>query len=104
MPERPKGADCKSAGTAFGGSNPPRPTTGNRELKGESQTAQPVNDSADLVRRGHLFFGPLFSGGALVQQALHDGHVQPLIEFAANLAFDPHHGEPGFFVESQRPK
>jgi len=26
MPERTKGADCKSAGTAFGGSNPP-PTT-----------------------------------------------------------------------------
>src|SRR3954469_14772464 len=26
VPERPKGADCKSAGTAFGGSNPPRPT------------------------------------------------------------------------------
>ena len=26
MPERPKGADCKSAGIAFGGSNPPRPT------------------------------------------------------------------------------
>ncbi len=27
MPERPKGADCKSAGYAYGGSNPP-PTTG----------------------------------------------------------------------------
>src|SRR5205807_2646434 len=27
VPERPKGADCKSAGTAFGGSNPPRPTS-----------------------------------------------------------------------------
>src|SRR3954469_13002455 len=26
VPEWPKGADCKSAGTAFGGSNPPRPT------------------------------------------------------------------------------
>ena len=104
MPERPKGADCKSAGTAFGGSNPPRPTTGNRELKGESQTAQPVNDSADLVRRGHLFFRPLFIGGALVQEALHDGHVQPFIEFAANLALDPHHGEPSLFVKSQRPK
>lgn len=23
VPERPKGADCKSAGNAFGGSNPP---------------------------------------------------------------------------------
>jgi len=37
-----------------------------------------------------------------VQQALHDGHVQPLVEFAANLALDPHHGEPSFFVEGQR--
>ena len=27
VPEWPKGADCKSAGTAYGGSNPSRPTT-----------------------------------------------------------------------------
>ena len=27
VPERPKGADCKSAGTAFGGSNPPLSTS-----------------------------------------------------------------------------
>ena len=26
IPEWPKGTDCKSAGTAFGGSNPPSPT------------------------------------------------------------------------------
>ena len=26
VPERPKGADCKSAGSAFGGSNPPLST------------------------------------------------------------------------------
>ena len=26
MPERPKGADCKSAGYAYGGSNPSPPT------------------------------------------------------------------------------
>ena len=31
VPERPKGADCKSAGIAFGGSNPPRPTN-NRDV------------------------------------------------------------------------
>ena len=29
VPEWPKGADCKSAGSAFGGSNPPRPTSTN---------------------------------------------------------------------------
>jgi hypothetical protein len=27
VPERPKGADCKSAGAAFGGSNPPLSTS-----------------------------------------------------------------------------
>ena len=27
VPERSKGADCKSAGSAFGGSNPPLSTT-----------------------------------------------------------------------------
>ncbi len=27
VPERPKGADCKSAGSAFGGSNPPPSTS-----------------------------------------------------------------------------
>jgi hypothetical protein len=28
VPERPKGADCKSVGNAFGGSNPPLSITG----------------------------------------------------------------------------
>ena len=27
IPEWPKGTDCKSAGNAFGGSNPPSPTS-----------------------------------------------------------------------------
>ena len=31
IPEWPKGTDCKSAGTAFGGSNPPSPTNPGRE-------------------------------------------------------------------------
>ena len=30
IPEWPKGTDCKSAGTAFGGSNPPSPTNPER--------------------------------------------------------------------------
>src|SRR5947209_16706907 len=34
VPEWPKGADCKSAGSAYGGSNPPRPT--GRSLTGET--------------------------------------------------------------------
>ncbi len=32
MPERPKGADCKSAGNAFGGSNP-SPGTNRTEVR-----------------------------------------------------------------------
>ncbi len=30
VPERSKGADCKSVGSAFGGSNPPLPILGTR--------------------------------------------------------------------------
>ena len=33
VPEWSKGADCKSAGSAFGGSNPPRPTSMKDSLK-----------------------------------------------------------------------
>ena len=34
VPERSKGADCKSVGSAFGGSNPPPSTTWRVELRG----------------------------------------------------------------------
>ena len=104
MPERPKGADCKSAGTAFGGSNPPRPTTGNRELKGESQTAQPVNDSAEIIGGVIYFFRTYLLGCAFMQKALHDGYVQPFVEFATNFAFYAHHGKSEFLVKSNRAK
>ena len=33
IPEWPKGTDCKSAGTAFGGSNPPSPISVNFRMK-----------------------------------------------------------------------
>ncbi len=33
VPERPKGSDCKSAGSAFGGSNPPPSTILNLSKK-----------------------------------------------------------------------
>src|SRR4051794_6687989 len=39
VPERPKGADCKSAGTAFGGSNPPRPTSRSQSQPGAAAGA-----------------------------------------------------------------
>ena len=35
VPEWPKGTDCKSAGYAFGGSNPPSPTKKKRQFSTE---------------------------------------------------------------------
>ena len=35
IPERPKGADCKSVVTDFGGPNPPSPTTKNALLSND---------------------------------------------------------------------
>jgi hypothetical protein len=35
VPERSKGADCKSAGSAFGGSNPPLSTIEQRVVVGK---------------------------------------------------------------------
>ncbi len=37
VPERSKGADCKSAGSAFGGSNPPLSTIGQRVVVGNTK-------------------------------------------------------------------
>ena len=34
VPERPKGADCKSAGSTFGGSNPPPSTNESGKVQG----------------------------------------------------------------------
>ena len=36
IPEWPKGTDCKSAGNAFGGSNPPSPTNNKARPKGRA--------------------------------------------------------------------
>ena len=50
VPERSKGADCKSAGSAFGGSNPPLSTTERRayirEDSGKAGIAQLARASA----------------------------------------------------------
>ena len=43
IPEWPKGTDCKSAGTAFGGSNPPSPTY---------QTSEWISRSGEVISRG----------------------------------------------------
>ena len=59
IPEWPKGADCKSVGTAFGGSNPPLPT--------KKKTSQcgvffmpGIVDSARFTPRGALRLNHLF--------------------------------------------
>ena len=41
VPEWPKGTDCKSAGYAFGGSNPPSPTKKEtRQMAGARKTVK----------------------------------------------------------------
>jgi hypothetical protein len=52
MPERPKGAVCKIAGDAYGGSNPPPPTneqTDRRKHRGVLRTETPDNYSVDVA-------------------------------------------------------
>jgi hypothetical protein len=41
---------------------------------------------------------------AFMQKALHDGHVEPFVEFSADLAFDPDQGEAHLFVQCDGPK
>ena len=54
VPERPKGADCKSAGEAFGGSNPPLSTTQDARLgvnginSAKSSRVHAVNGSSEF--------------------------------------------------------
>ena len=40
IPEWPKGTDCKSVGSAFGGSNPPLPTKGMESGLSRARVAQ----------------------------------------------------------------
>jgi hypothetical protein len=47
VPERPKGADCKSAGAAFGGSNPPLSTS---KLLSEKFAAKRYRTRGQFVR------------------------------------------------------
>ena len=49
VPERSKGADCKSAGSAFGGSNPPLTTSLKDESKVQSCRSK-VNDGRPRLR------------------------------------------------------
>src|SRR5690606_30806603 len=57
LPKRPKGSDCKSAGVAFGGSNPSLATAGNREgprFGGLLLFSEALDQERQLLRRpGH---------------------------------------------------
>ena len=59
IPEWPKGADCKSVGTAFGGSNPPLPTK-KRHRNAVSFFMPGIVDSARFTPRGALRLNHLF--------------------------------------------
>ena len=107
VPEWPKGADCKSAGNAFDGSNPSRPTNGERpaqrgcnaSLSGPRPgRSSAVNRPRLAVQLGHQRPSVCPASGRralpLAQEALHDGHVEPAVELAADLALDADQLEP----------
>ena len=58
IPERPKGADCKSVVTDFGGSNPPSPTK-----------QKPTQQGRFFVLVGEAGFGPAKSVTTDLQSA-----------------------------------
>ena len=61
IPEWPKGADCKSVGTAFGGSNPPLPTKKESiEIPMLSFFVRKIVASARFTPRGALRLNHLF--------------------------------------------
>ena len=60
IPEWPKGADCKSVGTAFGGSNPPLPTKKKTSQCGVFFFMLGIVDSARYTPRGALRLNHLF--------------------------------------------
>src|SRR3954465_11343029 len=54
MPERPKGADCKSAGYAFGGSNPPPSTPAMTELSSREPRETTRTQDGGPSARGNI--------------------------------------------------
>ena len=60
IPEWPKGADCKSVGTAFGGSNPPLPTKKKDIAMRCLFFMLGIVDSARFTPRGALRLNRLF--------------------------------------------
>ena len=69
IPEWPKGADCKSVGTAFGGSNPPLPTKKESiEIPMLSFFVRKIVASARFTPRGALRLNHLFGADAPLMQ------------------------------------
>jgi hypothetical protein len=61
VPERPKGADCKSAGSAFGGSNPPPSTiTSGKALKISTSLCKNVGGGFEPIRGSKKSPGTIF--------------------------------------------
>ena len=50
VPERSKGSDCKSDGSAFGGSNPPPSTKRDGVLPALGASEEGVSDAAGVVQ------------------------------------------------------
>ena len=57
VPEWPKGADCKSVGTAFGGSNPPPSTIFLDNVRSEETAADEADEDAPLFQLITLYRG-----------------------------------------------
>jgi hypothetical protein len=83
VPERPKGADCKSAGAAFGGSNPPLSTIFPRE----AGIAQWPERQPSKLR---------VAGSSPVSRSIFRAHVAQLVEHILGKdevhRFDPGRG------------
>src|SRR5690606_24652235 len=56
VPERPKGADCKSAGSAFPGSNPGAATRPKGSVTSSNADHRPFRGSLDLQCRFERYF------------------------------------------------
>ena len=64
IPEWPKGADCKSVSSAFGGSNPPSPTSGRASRQAVLFLKRPAGSLHFAERRGTIGYSkPMWLNG-----------------------------------------
>ena len=115
VPEWPKGADCKSAGIAYVGSNPARPTTkrpiafaigrlcffNDVAVKGANvldtdfdSEQQLISPDGQWTNHDYLWSaGPRDWDNQALEHLLHQDHVEPAVELASNLDLDPNFAE-----------